>query len=99
MSIPVVWWPPLPMKVTSFDDEIKSLIASGTLRWRAIFRDLLETVERQTPNGSGVSLDELADMLSAVIEGGIILSRVLDDKMILVQQLRQYRNYIKLLYA
>jgi len=38
-------------------------------------------------------------MLSGIIEGAIILSRALNEKMALVQQIRQYRNYIKLLYS
>jgi hypothetical protein len=33
--------------------------------------------------------------LSTIIEGGIILSRTLNNQKILVQQLIQYRNYIK----
>ena len=46
-----------------------------------------------------VDLDCLADMLSSVIEGGIIVSRVVDDKYVLVNQLKQYRNYVRLLYG
>ena len=81
------------------DDDVKALMAEGTLRWRALFRRQLELIVAHYQIRSGVSLDELADMLSGVIEGGIILSRVLTDKMVLVQQIRQYRNYIKLLFA
>ena len=81
------------------DDEVKSLIAESTLRWRDRSRTQLEMVEEQYPAKLDVSLDELADMLTGIIEGGIFLSRVLNDKMALVQQIRQYRNYIKLLFA
>jgi len=44
-------------------------------------------------------LEELADMLSSVIEGGIIMSKVLDDKRILPNQLLNYRNYIRLVFG
>ncbi len=81
------------------DDDVKSLMAEGTLRWRSLFRQQLELISEHYQAKLDVSLDELADMLSGVIEGGIILSRVLNDKMVLVQQLRQYRNYIKLLFS
>lgn len=82
-----------------FDDEIRVLVETGTLEWRRIFRDQLEMIEETRPSALEVELDTLADMLSSTIEGGIILSRVLDDKYILVNQLRQYRNYLRLLYG
>jgi len=44
-------------------------------------------------------LEELADMLSSVIEGGIIMSKVLEDKRILPNQLLHYRNYIRLVFG
>lgn len=81
------------------NDEVKALMAEGTRRWRALFREQLERVQADYSPKLEVPLDELADMLSGVIEGGIILSRVLHDKLVLAQQLRQYRNYIKLLYG
>lgn len=45
-----------------------------------------------------VSLNELADLLSSTIEGGIIGSRVFRDKMVLAQHIRQYSNYVSLLF-
>ena len=44
-------------------------------------------------------LEELADMLSSIIEGGIIMSKVLNDRRILPSQLLQYRNYIRLVFG
>lgn len=81
------------------DDDVKSLIVEGTLRWRALFREQLDLIGEHYQPKLDISLDELADMLSCTIEGGIILSRILNDKLVLAQQLRQYRNYIKLLFA
>ena len=45
------------------------------------------------------TLDELADMLSAVMEGGILMSKVLNDRNILPNQILQYRNYIRLVFG
>ena len=45
------------------------------------------------------SLEELADMLTSIIEGGIIMSKVLGDQHILPKQLLQYRSYIRLVYG
>jgi len=62
--------------------------------------DLVAAIAQlRTPSIADVSLDELADMLTSIIEGGIILSRVFNDKMALVQQIRQSRNYVKLLFS
>lgn len=41
----------------------------------------------------------LADMLTSVIEGGIIFWKVFNDPERLVQQILQYRNHIRLLYG
>jgi hypothetical protein len=45
------------------------------------------------------SLDELADMLTSVIEGGIIVSKVLDNGAALPNQILNYRSYIRLVFG
>lgn len=82
-----------------FDENIRGLVASGTLDWRRIFREQLDSIAEVRTPLIEVDLDVLADMLSSVIEGGIILSRILDDKYVLVKQLKEYRNYLRLLYG
>jgi TetR/AcrR family transcriptional repressor of nem operon len=37
--------------------------------------------------------------LSTMIEGGIIMSRTLSEQRLLVQQILQYRNYLRLIYG
>jgi hypothetical protein len=44
-------------------------------------------------------LEELADMLSAVLEGGILMTRVLNDQSALPKQILQYRNYVRLVFG
>jgi TetR/AcrR family transcriptional regulator, transcriptional repressor for nem operon len=80
------------------DDDVKALIAEGMLRWRQFFRQMLDNAAAAHALDDSVSLDELADLLSSTIEGGIILSRVFRDKMVLAQHIRHYRNYIRLLF-
>lgn len=82
-----------------FDDTVLGLIREGILRWRDLFQQQLEAAAAVYPPREEVSLEELADMLSSIVEGGIILSRVLEDNRMLVRQIRQYRNYIKHLFA
>ena len=82
-----------------FDDEVKALNTEGVLSWRRIFTEQLQNiVEKYTPV-IDVPLEDLADMLTGVIEGGIILSQVFDDRDILPNQLLQYRNYIRLVFG
>jgi len=41
----------------------------------------------------------MADMLTSVIEGGIIMSRALQDQNILPNQLLQFRAYLRLAFG
>ena len=82
-----------------FDDEVRELNAEGVLSWRRIFMEQLEAVVAKYPMKIDRSLEELADMLSAVIEGGIIMSKVLKDRTILPNQLLQYRSHIRLVFG
>jgi TetR/AcrR family transcriptional repressor of nem operon len=82
-----------------FDDEIRELNTQGVLSWRRIFLEHLERVVEKYPMKIEKPLEELADMLSSVIEGGIIMSKVLDDQDILPNQLLHYRSYIRLVFG
>lgn len=82
-----------------FDDDVQELNAQGVLSWRHIFLEHLEKVSEKYPMRIEKPLEELADMLSSIIEGGIIMSKVLDDGQILPNQLLQYRSYIRLVFG
>lgn len=82
-----------------FNDEVKALTAEGLLRWRDMFAGHFKRVLERHPIVIDVSTNDLADMLTGVIEGGIILSRALEDRSLLPKQILQYRNYIRLLFA
>jgi TetR/AcrR family transcriptional repressor of nem operon len=57
-------------------------------------RDLYTSVARYPPR-IAVDLDHLADMLSAIAEDGIVVSKVIKDKRALSQQLMLYREFIR----
>lgn len=82
-----------------FDDEIQRLNADSVLSWRRIFTQHLEEISEKYPMKIETPIDELADMLTSVIEGGIITSKVLNDGRVLPHQLLHYRSYIRLLFA
>lgn len=81
-----------------FDDEIRSLNAEGMLAWRRVFLEQLELACKKYPMKSDQPLTEIADMLTSVIEGGIVMSRCLNERDILPNQLLQFRNYVRLLF-
>jgi AcrR family transcriptional regulator len=82
-----------------FDDDIRELNAKGVLSWRGTFLELFEKVAEKYPMKIEQPLEELADMLSSTIEGGILMSKVLDDQSALPKQILQYRNYIRLVFG
>jgi TetR/AcrR family transcriptional regulator, transcriptional repressor for nem operon len=82
-----------------FDDDVIDTIKDGTLSWRRLFAAQLELIEAMYSPKLETSIDDLADMLSACLEGGIILSRILQDPQRLVVQILQYRDYLRLLYV
>lgn len=81
-----------------FDDTVRNQVKTGLLRWRQLIGDRLDKImDRHKPNDD-VSVEVLADMFSSIIEGGIIVSRALEDKKALVDQILSYRSYLKLLF-
>lgn len=82
-----------------FEDNVLELIARGMLDWRQLFKKHLDKVSEKYPMKAEVSTDELADNLTAIIEGAIVTSLVLKDPPILSKQILHYRNYIRLLFG
>ncbi len=81
-----------------FDAEVRALSAEGFLAWRKRFRTHLDRIAERYPPKLAVDLDSLADALSALVDGGIILSKALHERTALPAQIMHYRNYIKLLF-
>lgn len=81
-----------------FDKEIRELNASAMLGWRQRFRKRLERIAVHYPPHIEVDLDDLADMLSVIADGGIILSKVFKDKEALSRQVMLYRDFIRMIF-
>lgn len=78
-----------------FSREVRSMTTEGHRIWRKRFGERLRTIAEKYPPKGAVDLDDLADMLSAVADGGIILSKSLHDPMVLPKQILLYRSFIK----
>jgi TetR/AcrR family transcriptional regulator, transcriptional repressor for nem operon len=81
-----------------FDRDVRDLYTSAMLGWRRRFRERLDLIAARYPPRIPVDLDHLADMLSAIAEGGIVVSKVIRDKKALSQQLMLYREFIRAVF-
>jgi TetR/AcrR family transcriptional repressor of nem operon len=78
-----------------FDREVRDLNTRAVLNWRKRFRERLELIAARYPPKTPVDLNDLADMLSVIADGGIILSRVVSDRQALPRQFMLYRDFIR----
>ena len=78
-----------------FNREISELNANGMLAWRRRFRERLEVIARRYPPRQEVDFEALADMAMTLVEGGLILGRVLKDASILPRQILLYRDLVR----
>jgi AcrR family transcriptional regulator len=82
-----------------FDKEVRELNAAAALGWRKRFRERLDLIAARYPPRINVDLDDVADMLSVVADGGIILSRIVKDKDALPRQVMLYRDFVRAIFT
>jgi AcrR family transcriptional regulator len=82
-----------------FDQQVRDMNAAAVLAWRRRFRARLDLIAACYPPRIAIDLDDLADMLSGVADGGIILSKVLKDKDALPRQILLYRDFVRLVFS
>jgi TetR/AcrR family transcriptional repressor of nem operon len=80
------------------DNEARQAMRDTVVHWRETIRDQLQRVSERYSLQSDIDLDVLADNLLAVVEGGLILGRLMDDPRQTVEQLKLYRNHVELLF-
>lgn len=81
-----------------FDKDVREMSASAVLAWRQRFRTRLDEIAERYPPRIDVNLDDLADMLSGVVDGGIILAKVLKDPNALPRQVMLYRDFVRAVF-
>ncbi len=81
-----------------FNRDVRELNRAAVLRWRALFRTRLDAIADKYPPRIPVDLDALADMLAAVADGGIILSKVVADRHALPRQILLYREFVRAVF-
>jgi AcrR family transcriptional regulator len=81
-----------------FNAEIRRLNAEGLLAWRQRFKERLELIATRYPPRAETDLEALADMAAALVEGGIVLGRALQDPSILPRQVMLYRELVRAVF-
>lgn len=81
-----------------FDSEVRALNTAAVINWRSRFRQHLDEIATIYPLKLPVNLDDVADMLSVIADGGIILSKALKDKSALPRQIMLYRDFVRLIF-
>jgi AcrR family transcriptional regulator len=81
-----------------FDRRTQELNRQGARNWRRRFADMFAEIDALHERLDGATPETLADMISSVIEGGIILAKVLKEPQILAQQIMLLRAFVQSTY-
>jgi AcrR family transcriptional regulator len=81
-----------------FDREVRELNTAAVLGWRRRFRARLDLIAARYPPKIAIDLDDLADMLSVIADGGIILSKIVKDPKALARQVLLYRDFVRAVF-
>lgn len=82
-----------------FDAEVKRMNVEYLTRTRQRYLSWLEEIAARHPPRGDADLEALADNLTAIVEGAIILSKAFGDLRLMGRQARLYRNHVKLLFG
>jgi AcrR family transcriptional regulator len=85
-------------EIQQFDNDIREQLAAGILAWRNMIMARLNIILLKRTPRLPVDVDVLADMFTAVLEGGIILSRIFNSNTPLYNQVLGYRTHLRLLF-
>lgn len=82
-----------------FDRKVKEANLKAVLGWRARFLEMLTHISESYPMNDDVVLEDVADMVSSCIEGGLVMARALDKPSATSEQIMLMRSYVKLLFT
>ncbi len=82
-----------------FNREVRDLTRDGMLCWRVRLSGYLKEIADRYPPKIAIGLDELADMLTTLIEGGLILGKIQSEPGLLPRQLLLYRSFVRAVFA
>ena len=82
-----------------FEPSVREFVADSLRRWVSIYvRKFQEVLDRYEP-ALPVTARQLAEMIAAIVEGGLVLQRAYGDVRVTSRQSEQFRNYLELLFG
>lgn len=82
-----------------FDRKVRELSAASVKSWNARFLGYLEEIAAVHPLHESVHAADLANMLSCIVDGAIIMSKALNDPGEMERQILNYRSLVRLAFA
>ncbi|UWU69005.1 TetR/AcrR family transcriptional regulator [Bradyrhizobium sp. NC92] len=82
-----------------FDRDVRNLTAQSVRSWNGHFREILDGIAAVYPPREPMDLDDLAEMISCVVDGAIIMSKTLNDPKRLERQILLFRSFVKLVFT
>jgi len=82
-----------------FSKEIIQDISNSFYEWQITLEEMLDEMSRHYQPAIEVDQKELALLLSTIFEGAFVVSKAINNASVVPEHLRQYRNYIDLLYV
>jgi TetR/AcrR family transcriptional regulator, transcriptional repressor for nem operon len=82
-----------------FDREVRELTTDAVRKWSERFRTALAGVAEAYPPRDAVDINDVGDMFSCVVDGGIIMSRAIGDPGLLQRQILAFRSFVKMLFT
>ncbi|WP_274626362.1 TetR/AcrR family transcriptional regulator [Arvimicrobium flavum] len=82
-----------------FDREVIDLNRQAVENMNTRFRGYLEAIAATYPPREPIDLEAMAEMVSCIVDGGIIMAKILDDPTRLVRQVLAYRAFVKLQFS
>lgn len=80
------------------NEDVRHLMQQGLLSWRRMMVDKLENASVSYPMKGDVSIETLADMFTAAIEGGIMLARNFEENRYITEQVLAYRAFVRMIF-
>ncbi|MEM9530091.1 MAG: TetR/AcrR family transcriptional regulator [Pseudomonadota bacterium] len=81
------------------NEHVRELMQVGLLSWRKMMVEKMERARDAYPMRGDVSIETLADMFTAVIEGGIMLALNFGENSHITNQLLAYRAFLRMVYG
>jgi len=82
-----------------FDPEVRQMNADSVLALRSRFARWLEEIAQRHPPRAIVDINALADNLTVIVEGAIILSKALGDRQLMGRHTRLFRDHVKFVFG